>query len=81
MSCHSTTTNGRSSFGYDETVITLTTTIDPTTIRAVYRREHSEDPKTVSYNPYLTRKYKAHIHVERTQGGNANVLRLTEQAR
>jgi len=62
---------GKCRFGYDENSIVSNTYIDETSNRVVYRRREEEDLKVVPYNPRLTKEFKAHINVERTQGGGA----------
>ncbi|KAI0560136.1 Helitron helicase-like protein [Gracilaria domingensis] len=69
--CRRRTRNGHSRFGYDHMDVVPETTIDDLTNRVTYRRRTEEDLKVVPYNPDLTRKYKAHINIERTQGGTA----------
>ena len=69
--CKGRSGDGRCRFGYDENVVTPSTTIDEITNRVVYRRRHREDLRLMTYNHYLTMKYKADIDVERTQAGSA----------
>ena len=62
---------GACRFGYDANDIVLNTTIDPTSNRVEYRRRQAEDLRVVPYNPRLTKEFKAHINVERSQAGGA----------
>ena len=62
---------GNCKFNYNTNVVTPETYIDETTNRVVYRRREEEDLMIVPYNAKLTKRFRAHINVERTQGGGS----------
>jgi len=63
--------NNRCQFVYDENFVLQSTYIGETSNRVASRRREEEDLRVVPYNRQLSKQFKAHINVERTQGGAA----------
>ena len=56
-------------FGYGTDTTVEATFLNETINRVSYRRREQEDLRVVPYNGLLTKEFKAHINVERTNGG------------